>query len=169
MKIELIRADITLLEVDAIVNAANSQMQHGGGVAGAILRRGGAVIQRESDRIGYVPVGNAAVTSAGALPCRYVIHAVGPRMGEGNEETKLQSATLASLERAEELRVRSLALPAISTGIFRFPLASCARIMIQCALAFSERARSLERVIFCLHDDAAYQVFKNTLEEQRAD
>src|SRR5512141_3168507 len=125
MQIDLIQSDITTLHVDAIVNAANSHLQHGGGVAGAISRKGGPVIQAESDRIGYVPVGNAAVTSAGNLPCSYVIHAVGPRMGEGDEDRKLRDATIASLERAEELKIGSLAFPAISTGIFGYPIQRC--------------------------------------------
>src|SRR5512143_2102970 len=90
--IRLVSADLTERDVDAIVNAANSHLQHGGGVAGAIVRKGGRIIQDESDRIGYVPVGSAAVTTAGALKARNVIHAVGPRMGEGNEHEKLKQA-----------------------------------------------------------------------------
>ena len=169
MKVELTRGDITSLEVDAIVNAANSQLQHGGGVAGAIVRRGGKVIQQQSDRIGYVPVGNAAVTSAGELPCQYVIHAVGPRMGEGDEENKLRNATIASLERAEELRVRSIAFPAISTGIFSFPVEPCARIMLGAVGEFQSRARSLERVIFCLYDDKSLETFRMVHQESLHD
>ncbi|MEM4637114.1 MAG: macro domain-containing protein, partial [Nitrososphaerota archaeon] len=92
--IELIKGDITDLEVDVIVNAANSSLKMGGGVAGAILRKGGRVIQEECDKIGYCPVGGAVITSAGNLKARYVIHAVGPRMGEGDEDRKLRSATL---------------------------------------------------------------------------
>jgi len=113
--------DLTELRVDAIVNAANSALAHGGGLAGAIVRRGGAAIQKESDRLAPVPVGGAATTGAGALPCRWVIHAVGPRWGEGDEERKLRSAVRSSLAEATRLAVRSLALPAISTGIFGYP------------------------------------------------
>lgn len=165
MDIRLTQGDITTLAVDAIVNAANSRLQHGGGVAGAIVRKGGRVIQEESDRIGYVPVGNAAVTGAGQLPCQYVIHAVGPRWGEGDEERKLADATTSALERAEELRLQSLALPAISTGIFGFPLDRCAVVMVEAVRAFRARARSLRSVTFCLFDDQAYDVFERTLRE----
>lgn len=160
MKIELIQGDLTELRVDAIVNAANSHLAHGGGVAGAIVRNGGQVIQDESDRIGFVPVGNAAVTGAGSLPCRYVIHAVGPQMGEGDEDRKLHDATLAALERAEELRIASVAFPAISTGIFGYPLERCARIMTAAAREFAGRAKSLERVVFCLFDERALRAFE---------
>lgn len=165
MNIELTQADITTLGVDAIVNAANSHLQHGGGVAGAIVRKGGDVIQRESDRIGYVPVGNAAVTTAGALPCKYVIHAVGPRMGEGDEDRKLKDATMAALERAEELRIASIAFPAISTGIFGYPVDRCARIMTGAVVEFEPRAKTLERVIFCLFGTDAYSEFERALRD----
>jgi O-acetyl-ADP-ribose deacetylase (regulator of RNase III) len=165
MKIELIQGDLTELRVDAIVNAANSHLAHGGGVAGAIVRNGGQVIQDESDRIGFVPVGNAAVTGAGSLPCRYVIHAVGPQMGEGDEDRKLRDATVAALERAEELRIASVAFPAISTGIFGYPLERCARVMTAAARAFAGRAKSLERVIFCLFDERALRAFEVAMKE----
>jgi O-acetyl-ADP-ribose deacetylase (regulator of RNase III) len=165
MQIRLEKGDITTLALDAIVNPANSGLQHGGGVAGAIVRKGGPIIQEESNRIGYVPVGNAAVTGAGKLPCSYVIHAVGPRMGEGDEERKLHDATTAALERAEELRIQSLALPAISTGIFGFPIDRCAVVMLEAVRRFGPRARSLRSITFCLFDDQAYGVFERTLRE----
>jgi O-acetyl-ADP-ribose deacetylase (regulator of RNase III) len=163
--IELMTGDLTTLEVDAIVNAANSHLQHGGGVAGAIVRRGGITIQRESDRIGYVPVGGAAVTGAGSLPARHVIHAVGPRLGEGDEERKLQSATSEALLRAEELHLKSVAFPAISTGIFGYPMDRCARIMLSTTAEFMDAPRSLERVVFCLFAADALRVFQETLNE----
>ena len=119
--VSAVLGDLTEQPVDAIVNAANSALAHGGGLAGAIVRRGGAVIQEESDRLAPVPVGGAATTGAGALPCRWVIHAVGPRWGEGDEELKLRSAVRSSLVEATRLAARSLALPAISTGIFGYP------------------------------------------------
>jgi O-acetyl-ADP-ribose deacetylase (regulator of RNase III) len=165
MKIALVQDDITTLKVDAIVNAANSHLQHGGGVAGAIVRRGGSVIQEESNRIGYVPVGNAAVTTAGKLPCKYVIHAVGPRMGEGDEDRKLRDATTSALERAEELRLQSVALPAISSGIFGLPIDRCASVMIGAVLDFRSRARSLQTVTICLYDEQAHQIFERTLQK----
>jgi len=122
--------DLTTEQVDAVVNAANSHLAHGGGLAGAIVRRGGRTIQEESDRLAPVAVGGTAVTGAGALPCRWVIHAVGPRWGEGDEEAKLRSAVRSSLEEAERLGARSLALPAISTGIFGYPKEAGTRVIV---------------------------------------
>src|SRR5512135_636198 len=119
--IRLISADLTERDVDAIVNAANSHLQHGGGVAGAIVRKGGRIIQEESDRIGYVPVGGAVLTTAGALQAKYVIHAVGPRMGEGDEDNKLKKAINSALALAVEKNMKSISVPAISAGIFGFP------------------------------------------------
>ena len=116
--IRLVSADLTEREVDAIVNAANTRLQHGGGVAGAIVRKGGQVIQDESDRIGYVPVGGAAITTGGTLKARYVIHAVGPRIGEGDEDNKLKQAINSVLALATEEKLRSISIPAISAGIF---------------------------------------------------
>jgi O-acetyl-ADP-ribose deacetylase (regulator of RNase III) len=168
MEIELLESDITTLAVDAIVNAADSRLQHGGGVAGAISRRGGPAIQQESDRVGYVPVGAAAATSAGDLPARWVIHAVGPRMGEGDEDAKLRSATVSALELAEELGARTIAFPAISTGIFGYPLDRCARIMTDAAIGFAPRARSLEKVTFCLFDAEAMREFAAALRRNSA-
>jgi O-acetyl-ADP-ribose deacetylase len=165
MHIEIIRADITSISGDAIVNAANSHLQHGGGVAGAIVAQGGDSIQRESDAIGFVPVGGAVVTSSGNLLCKYVIHAVGPRMGEGNEETKLRSATLSALERAEEIGVRSVAFPAISTGIFGFPVDRCAAVMLQAVLDFEPRAQSVQHVVFCLFGKKPYDIFLETFRD----
>ena len=166
MKIELVQGDITTMEVDAIVNAANEHLQHGGGVAGAIVRRGGRVIQEESDRIGRVPVGGAAATGAGTLPARWVIHAVGPRMGEGDEDRKLESATRAALERASELGARSVAFPAISTGIFGYPVDRCSRIMTRTVRTFSQQHSSVELVIFCLFGDDAMRAFREALAEE---
>jgi O-acetyl-ADP-ribose deacetylase (regulator of RNase III) len=163
--IEIKRADITREPVDAIVNAANSRLQHGGGVAGAIVRRGGASIQHESDRIGCCPVGQAVVTGAGDLPCRYVIHAVGPINGEGEEERKLRSATRASLQRACELGLVTIAFPAISTGVYRYPVEDCARIMLGEVLAFLQQAPGpVQRVVFCLFGEEVHATFAQTLQ-----
>ena len=131
MKVRVIKGDITEAPVDAIVNAANSHLQHGGGVAGAIVRKGGRIIQEESDRIGFVPVGESAATGAGTLPAKYIIHAVGPRWGEGDEEAKLRSAVRSTLTLADKMKLTTLAMPAISAGIFGFPKDRCARIMIE--------------------------------------
>ena len=123
--LRVVQGDITQEEVDAIVNAANSHLAHGGGVAGAIVRRGGHVIQEESHRWveehGPVPTGSAAITGAGRLPAQYVIHAVGPRWGMGNEESLLYRAVQSALALADEKGLHSISLPAISTGIFGFP------------------------------------------------
>lgn len=150
----LVQGDITAEVVDAIVNAANSYLQHGGGVAGAIVRKGGAIIQEESDRIRYVAVGEAALTGAGKLPARHVIHAVGPRWGEGDEDAKLKNAVHNSLALAAKQQFRTVSLPAISAGIFGFPLARCAGIILQTAAAYlaDHPHSSLEEVRICLFD-----------------
>src|SRR6476620_6760866 len=121
-QLELVEGDITELEVDAIVNAANEHLQLGTGVAGAIRQKGGPSIQVECDRIGGAPVGTAVMTGAGNLKARRVIHAVGPRMGEGDEDKKLASAVRAALGLADRRGMKSIALPAISTGTFGFPI-----------------------------------------------
>jgi len=165
--IRLISADITERDVDAIVNAANSRLQHGGGVAGAIVRKGGRVIQDESDKIGYVPAGGAAITTGGKLPARYVIHAVGPMMGEGDEEDKLKSAINSVLSLATEERLASIAVPAISAGIFGFPKDRCAEILVGEAVTFlkSRPDGSLELIEFCIFDKEAYEHFKTEFEK----
>ncbi len=130
---QIVQGDITQENVDAIVNAANSQLQHGGGVAWTISRRGGEVIQRESKdwiaKHGEVSHAEPAWTSAGDLPCRYVIHAVGPIWGDGDEDAKLADAVTGSLRVASRLGLASVSLPAISTGIFGFPKERAARII----------------------------------------
>ena len=134
--IELTKGDITDLEVDAIVNAANSQLKLGGGVAGAIRRKGGPKIQEECDRIGYCPVGGAVITSAGNLKAKYVVHAVGPRYGEGDEDNKLKNATFNSLKIADQYKVKTIAFPAISTGIFGFPKERAAKVILSELIKF---------------------------------
>ena len=134
--IRLVKGDITERNVDVIVNAANSYLKHGGGVAAAaIIRKGGAIIQKESDKIitasGLVPVGSAVITTAGKLACKAVIHTVGPRMGEGNEDYKLRKAVRSSLLLASEKGFRSISMPAISSGIFGFSEDRCAKILVE--------------------------------------
>jgi len=163
--IELIQGDLTELAVDAVVNAANAQLILGAGVAGAIRSKGGPSIQEECDRIGGTSVGQAVVTGAGNLKARYVIHAVGPRMGEGDEDEKLGQATWNSLLRATEKELRSIAFPAISTGIFGFPKERCAAIMIAAAREFLQRqATTLQKVIFCLWSSQDLAIFARVLE-----
>jgi O-acetyl-ADP-ribose deacetylase (regulator of RNase III) len=165
--IRLVSADLTERDVDAIVNAANSHLQHGGGVAGAIVRKGGRVIQDESDRIGYVPVGSAAVTSGGALKARQVIHAVGPRIGEGDEDNKLAAAITSVLETATAGGLRSIAVPAISAGIFGFPKDRCANILVNRTAEFLEsRQTSLVLVEFCIFDKEAFEYFRGEIEKK---
>ena len=139
-RIELVQGDITAEHVDAIVNAANQWLAHGAGVAGAIVRKGGASIQAESDAWvrahGQVSHAEPAYNSAGALPCRFVIHAVGPVWGEGDEDAKLSQAITGSLRRADELKLASIAIPAISTGIFGFPRERAAGLFLTAIQAY---------------------------------
>jgi O-acetyl-ADP-ribose deacetylase (regulator of RNase III) len=163
--IELVQGDLTELAVDAIVNAANAQLVLGAGVAGAIRTKGGPSIQEECDRIGGTTVGQAVATGAGNLKARYVIHAVGPRMGEGDEDEKLRQATWNSLLRATEKGLRSIAFPAISTGIFGFPKDRCAAVMIAAARQFlQQQPTTLQKVIFCLWSAEDLAIFGRTLE-----
>lgn len=161
----LVQGDITEQTTDAIVNAANSQLQLGAGVAGAICSKGGPSIQQECDRIGGTSVGTAVITSAGHMAAKYVIHAVGPRMGEGDEEAKLASATRSALGVAEENGLKSIALPAISTGIYGFPVERAAEIMLTETKVFLQGGASLETVVFCLFSAADYRFFAETLEK----
>jgi O-acetyl-ADP-ribose deacetylase (regulator of RNase III) len=162
--LELVQGDITGMETDAIVNAANENLAHGGGVAGAISRRGGLEIQRESDawvqKHGRVPTGSAAITSGGRLPARYVIHAVGPVYdGTPRSAEKLASAVRSSLALADEHSLKSIALPAISTGIFGYPLDEAARVMSSATVEYLEGETGLERVVFCLYGQVAFNGF----------
>jgi O-acetyl-ADP-ribose deacetylase (regulator of RNase III) len=161
--VELVKGDITELNTDAIVNAANSRLQHGAGVAGAIVNKGGYVIQRESDKLRFCPVGNAVITTAGKLKAKYVIHAVGPVNGEGNEDAKLKSATISALKLADKHKLKSIAFPAISTGIYRFPKDRCANIMLNAVVEYASEDTGIEKVVFCLYDDETFRIFKTAL------
>ena len=160
--LRLVSEDLTERDVDAIVNAANDRLQHGGGVAGAIVRKGGRTIQEESDRIGFVPVGGAALTSGGKLRARQVIHAVGPRMGEGDEDAKLRKAVISVLTLAADKGLTSISVPAISAGIFGFPKDRCAKILVgETAAFFASRPQTtLQLVEFCIFDKEAYGYFE---------
>ena len=162
-EIELVHGDITESDTDAIVNAANSQLILGAGVAGAIRSKGGPSIQEECDAIGHCPVGGSVITGGGNLKARHVIHAVGPRQGEGDEETKLKNATLNSLKVADQNNLKSITFPAISTGIFGFPLDACARIMLTTVKEYLTGTTSLERVVFALFDDKSFKAFEDQL------
>lgn len=162
--LELLVGDITEQATDAIVNAANAQLVLGGGVAGAIWRKGGEAIQDECNRKSPIGVGEAVITTGGNLKARHVIHAVGPRMGEGDEDTKLANATVNSLRVADENKLKSIAFCAISTGVFGFPLDRCAHIMLRNTIEYLGGETPLERVVFCLFDEDSYDVFLRELE-----
>ena len=164
-RFQIVQGDITWQDVDAIVNAANARLIHGGGVAGVIVRNGGPVIQDQS-RVWvreHGPVGHAepAYTSGGDLPCHYVIHAVGPVWGEGGEDAKLDAAVSGSLRCANKLNLKSIALPAISTGIFGFPKARAAGIIFRAIeVYFVENQNSaLDLVRLVLYDQTTLNVF----------
>jgi len=163
-KVRIIRGDLTQSNSDAIVNAANSHLQHGGGVAGAIVRKGGQVIQEESNKIGYVPVGSCALTTGGSLKAKYIIHAVGPRWGEGDEENKLKNAVESTLKIAAEKKFKTISMPAISAGIFGFPKERCARIIVNEAVGFlRNNETSLKEIDICLVDDDIIKFFETEL------
>jgi O-acetyl-ADP-ribose deacetylase (regulator of RNase III) len=162
--LELTQGDITDQTTDAIVNAANAALQLGGGVAGAIRRKGGPKIQEECNKIGGTHVGGAVITTGGSLAAKYVIHAVGPRHGEEHEDAKLKDATLNSLILADQKNLKSIAFPAISTGIFGFPKDRCATIMLSTTIAYLEGPTKLEKVVYCLYDQKTFEIFKRTLQ-----
>ena len=161
--LKLIEGNIALLNVEAIVNAANKSLILGGGVAGAIRTFGGPSIQHECDRIGPIKTGESVITGAGNLKCQYVIHAAGPVCGEADEDRKLTEATLSSLNIAKNKKIKSIAFPAISTGIFGFPLQRCSEIMLKTAMDFLEKNEYPHKIIFCLYGKDAHSLFKDTL------
>lgn len=161
--VQLVRGDITDLATEAIVNAANTSLKLGGGVAGAIARKGGPRIQEECDEIGGTSVGGAVITTGGNLKAKHVIHAVGPAHGVEHEDAKLKDATLNSLKLADKHNLKSLAFPAIGTGVFGFPKDRCAIIMLSTAIAYLEGPTKLERVVFCLYDQQTFEIFKDAL------
>ncbi|MBN1977780.1 MAG: macro domain-containing protein [Anaerolineae bacterium] len=169
--LELVEGDITEMDVDAIVNAANERLVHGGGVAGVISRRGGPAVQSESDawvhQHGRVRTGSAAITSGGRLKVRHVIHAVGPVYdGTPRSAELLASAVRAALHMADGRGLKSIALPAISAGIFGYPMDEAARVMLEAAIAYLRGETGLERVVFCLYGQSAFNVFSRELEAQ---
>ena len=174
-RFKLIHGDLTEQRVDAIVNAANQNLQHGGGVAAAIASKGGPSIQQQSNhwvqQHGPVTHDKPAVTGAGDLPAEHVIHAVGPRWGEGDEDSKLHQAVYASLLRADELSLQSLALPAISTGIFGFPTDRAAGVIIDAAEAFDREHpdSSLQEIRLTVIDEETLQPFQAELQARRAE
>ena len=159
--IRLIKGDITEQNVDVIVNPANSYLKHGGGVAGAIVRKGGKIIQIESDKIGFVPVGLSVITTSGELPCEAIIHTVGPKMGEGNEDFKLSKSIHSCLSLASENSYKNISIPAISSGIFGFPKDRCANILLDESIKFLQNNNTSIKIIeFCIIDDETLFHFK---------
>jgi O-acetyl-ADP-ribose deacetylase (regulator of RNase III) len=156
-EIEVRQVDVTTLDVDAITNAANTDLKHGGGVAAAISRAGGSAIQRESDALAPIGLGEAVATSGGELPARHVIHAATMRLGGPTSEDVISRATRSTLAVAEELGARSLALVAFGAGVGRFPLAEVARIMVT---AVHDHDGELERIVFAVNGDAAEGAFR---------
>ena len=161
--VEVLDTDITTLEVDAIANAANTRLLHGGGVAGAIARAGGPEIQDESDRRAPVGLGEAVETSAGTLPARWVIHAATMELGGPTSAEIIRRATAATLARADELGARSLALVAFGTGVGGFPLEEAAQIEVDEVRRHLEAGSGLERVVFAVRGEAARSAFARAL------
>ena len=160
-RIELQQGDLTEIAVDAILNAANNDLQLGGGVAGAIRRKGGSVIQDECDRIGTIPVGEAALTTGGRLKARYVIHAASMCLGGRTTADSLRASTRNSLKRAVEKNLKTIAFPAVGTGIAGFPLRECAEIMLDEVVRHLRGETSLEKVYFVLYDQAAFDAVQD--------
>jgi O-acetyl-ADP-ribose deacetylase (regulator of RNase III) len=167
-KIILMQGDLTEMDVDAIVNAANNDLQLGGGVAGAIRRKGGEAIQRECDVIGSVPVGGAAITTGGNLRARFVIHAASMQLGGTTTAHGLKASTAHSLRIAAEREFRSIAFPAVGTGIAGFPLTECAQIMLGEVAAHLKKTTSLEKIYFVLFDAGALEAFEKVRVEMTA-
>ncbi len=166
--VKVILGDITEEETEAIVNAANSLLKHGGGVAGAIVKKGGRIIQEESNRIvkerGAISTGSAVYTSGGNLKAKFVIHTVGPVWGEGDEERKLRRAVRSALKVAEELGVRSVALPAISTGIFGYPKKEGTKVIVEEVVKYLNENSSIEEVHLTAIDRKTAELFREHLQ-----
>ena len=162
VELEVLQADVTGLEVDAIANAANTRLVHGGGVAAAIARAGGPAVQEESLRHAPIGLGEAVQTTAGDMPARWVIHAATMELGGPTSAEIIALATRSTLEKADALGCRSLALVAFGTGVGGFPVKEAARLMVDAARA--HRSRGLDRVIFAVHGDVAERAFREALE-----
>jgi O-acetyl-ADP-ribose deacetylase (regulator of RNase III) len=159
-QLEVIAADVTKLEVDAIANAANTDLKHGGGVAGAISRAGGPEVQRESDERAPIGLGEAVETTAGEMPARWVIHAATMELGGPTSAEIIERATRSTLAKAEELGCRSLALVAFGTGVGGFPLEEAAGLMVGAA---REHEGGLERIVFAVHGEEAERAFREAV------
>jgi O-acetyl-ADP-ribose deacetylase (regulator of RNase III) len=165
LNIEVREGDISLIEADALVNAANNHFWMGAGVAGALKRAGGEEIEEQAVVQGPVPVGEVVVTKAGRLKARYVIHAAVMGQDLRTSAPAIKKATENSLKRADELGCKSIALPALGTGVGGFSLTECARLMISAVRDYAEGNIGIEKVIFVLYGEPAYHVFKTELEQ----
>ncbi|HTR46904.1 MAG TPA: macro domain-containing protein [Verrucomicrobiae bacterium] len=168
-RIEIRQGDLTEMDSDAIVNAANNDLQLGGGVAGAIRRKGGPKIQEECDAIGTIPVGGAAITSGGNLKARHVIHAASMQLGGRTTAQALRSSTAHSLRIAAQGGLKSIAFPAVGTGIAGFPLRECAEVMLRETAKHFEKPTSLEKAYFVLFDEEAKRIFEQVFAELSSD
>ena len=164
--VEILQGDLTQQDVDAIVNAANNDLELGGGVAGAIARAGGPTIQAECRAIGPIAIGDAAITSGGKLTARFVIHAASMRLGGRTNAESLRGSTRRSLEIANQRQLRSIAFPAVGTGIARFPMDDCARIMVEEVVTHARSGTSLNEVRFVLFGADAEAAFRREAERQ---
>lgn len=158
--VEILQGDLTEMNVDAIVNAANNDLKLGGGVAGAIRRKGGPQIQIECDEIGTIPVGGAAITSGGNLKARFVIHAASMELGGRTTSQALRNSTAHSLRIAAQKNLKTIAFPAVGTGIAGFPMRECAETMLNEVARHFEGPTSVEKVSFVLFDQEAFNVFE---------
>jgi O-acetyl-ADP-ribose deacetylase (regulator of RNase III) len=166
-RIEILQGDLTEMNTDAIVNAANNDLQLGGGVAGAIRRKGGSKIQAECDDIGTIPVGGAAITTGGDLKAPYVIHAASMELGGHTSALALRSSTAHSLRIAAQKKLKTIAFPAVGTGIAGFPMRECAEIMLREVAKHFEGPTSLEKVSFVLFDKAALHAFLSAFDAMK--
>jgi O-acetyl-ADP-ribose deacetylase len=164
-RIEIQEGDLTEMSADAIVNAANNDLQLGGGVAGAIRRKGGPKIQAECNEIGMIPVGGAAITSGGDLKARHVIHAASMELGGRTSAQALRSSTAHSLRIAAQNGLKTIAFPAVGTGIAAFPVRECADIMLREAAKHLEGPTSVEKIYFVLFDRDALKIFEEVFSE----
>lgn len=165
--LEIVQADITGLEVDAIVNAANEGLRGGGGVDGAVHLAGGPAIMEECGEIGYCPTGSAVITTGGRLPARHVIHAVGPvwRGGGVTEPDLLKSAYRSSLKLADGRRLKSIAFPSISTGVYGYPIERASSIAISTVLDHLDGQTTLDKIVFALFTAPDYEVYLSRMKE----
>ena len=168
-RIVIQQGDLTEMDTDAIVNAANNDLILGGGVAGAIRRKGGDAIQRECNEVGSIPVGYAAMTTGGTLMARFVIHAASMRLGGATTEDSLRNSTMHSLRIANDRGLKTIAFPAVGTGIAGFPMQECAEIMLRVAAAHLQGKTSLETIYFVLFDATAKEVFERTWKKLQAE